>query len=181
MSLDRPRAERVPRAGTSSVYLRIVAVAATLATVTGGCVARKTAVLYPLPARSSDQVAVVSGMDEQNGAVFIEAVDGVRLNEQPWHDYSLLFGPDRVNDVELLPGTHELEVSWIIGKGGRSVDNAVLKLDAEAGHRYTVHADEMRPSNAWTTVELFIAGGRSTWTAWITDGTSGAIVAGVRP
>ena len=162
--------------------LCVLALLCLIAVVSNGCtVARKTATLYPPPERPLDQIAVVNGEDDGNGAVFIEVVDGTKLNDQPWNNFSPFLSAPRVNDLQLLPGLHILEVSWIIGKGGRSTSNAVLKLNAEAGHRYKVWADEIPPESAWKRIDLFIGGGRSSWTAWITDAQSGAVVAGAPP
>lgn len=170
-----------PAHGRRTRRLGALALLSLIAVGSSGCVARKMATLYPPPERPLDQIAVVSGEDDGNGAVFIEVADGTKLNDHPWEWFIPPFSPARVNDLQLLPGVHTLEVSWIVGKGGRSTSNAVLKFNAEAGHRYIVWAGEIPPGGAWKSIGLFIGGGRSTWTAWITDAQSGAVVAGAPP
>lgn len=151
-----------------------------IALLCAGCSVTKVARLYPGPEQTEEKIAIVRGEDDFNGAVFIEKVDGVALNEGEFRYFSPAFGPPRVIEVHVLPGPHVIEVSWLRG-WGRSISNATVAIDVEAGRRYEVWADNIPPDSRLKRVGLAVFGGRSSWTAWVVDAASKQIVAGHPP
>jgi hypothetical protein len=126
---------------------------------------------YPGPARPREHLATVKAMDEgfQFGGgvkMHVEKVDGVFLDPSHLSTY----------EVELLPGTRTLEVSFERMGNAKSVSNLRLVFEAEAGHVYEVRGTDKQSESI---LDQFA--GRGLWTAWIVDLNNGAVVAGEAP
>lgn len=110
--------------------------------------------LYGGPARPLDQVALLTNeWGFWSERVYIVRVDARPIARQPY-----------TYELELRPGLHVIEFGYD-GAYGHSLDNAVLLLNAEAGHHYEARADWQAFHSGWGS--LF--GGRGTWVASIFD------------
>ncbi len=118
-----------------------------------------------------DQTAIVSAPKNPwiGYYVTIESVDGLRVSRSAF----------RTVEVEVPHGPHVFEVSYIAGPES-SIQNALVVLNAEAGHRYTIHANGLQEGFGHELLKGLI-GGRGRWVAWIDDDTSHEVVAGQRP
>jgi hypothetical protein len=115
--------------------------------------------------------------------VFIESVDGQRLNSIELKDWVPICSEPRVGEIRVLPGEHTIGVSYRGGKGGDleiSTQEALLAFVAEPGRTYAVHAARVK-GDGWKELRYELLGGRGIWTAWVTDAASGQLVAGQKP
>jgi len=113
--------------------------------------------LYEGLARPADQVALLTNAwGFWSERVVIVRVDDTKIPRQA---YSY--------EVELNPGLHIVEFGYD-GAYGHSVTNAVLSLNAEAGHHYEARAHDRGPDRVWGAV----IGGPGTWEGSIFDITA---------
>lgn len=115
---------------------------------------------------AAEQVAVVYAENSVwvRNIVFIQRVDGAPVERSAF----------RSQEVEVLPGPHTFEVSYL-GGNSYSTSNVVVPLEAQAGRRYQIMAEPIR--------EGFWKGmvpGEGSWTAWVEDAATGAVVSGQR-
>jgi hypothetical protein len=115
---------------------------------------------------AAEQAAVVYAENSVwvRNIVFIQRVDGAPVERRAF----------RSQEVEVLPGLHTFEVSYV-GGDSHSTSNVVVSLQVEAGRRYQIKAEPIRES-FWKG----IIPGEGTWTAWVEDAATGAVVAGQR-
>ena len=149
-----PRAKSTARVGRTLARLRLVLLAALLAS---GCLGKTghTYKLYPGPERPPEELAVV----EFGERVTSIRIEGMRVDKG---DY------DR---IELLPGTYQIDwrttfsVSPMVNPQGYDKIAAMATVDLEAGHEYSVNSDRT-------------TGPGYTMRWWLEDTTTGAVVAG---
>jgi len=158
----------------TSAALRNAAIAGVLLVVATqlGCAPTRMLRGYSGPARPPETVALV----ELHWAVFgwklsLEKLDGVQVREFSW------WHTPSITEVELIPGWHTLEVSFVFDTSKKSTTNAVVRFDAQAGQTYRLLAAEV-PEGFWAEASRAVFGGQGRWTAWVVDTTTGQVVGG---
>ncbi len=135
-----------------------------------GCSTPSNVRTYPGPVLAADQVAVLSCVTTSAGflGMGVGAADVVRIDGEK-------APPSRSGKYELLPGPHRVEAGFSsAGLGSSSrVSKKSIELDftAKAGEEY-----ELRGKETATTQALIGLPGK--WTAWITEKSSGQVIAG---
>jgi hypothetical protein len=125
--------------------------------------------LYDGPARASAETAVLKIQWNPLGpSARIESINGKSLQKGRVFAVNL-------KQVELLPGTHTLEVSYFHGPAS-SINNATLTFTCKAGGLYELHAAPI--DEGFGRAFSVAVGGRGHWTAWIIDAESQEILAG---
>lgn len=80
-----------------------------------------------------------------------------------------------IQEAELLPGAHALEVSYFYGST-KSIDNSKMTATFKAGGIYELH---VAPVDEGFRGALAVgAGGKGHWTAWIIDAGTKVVLAG---
>lgn len=127
---------------------------------------------YEGPALGTNNVGILKiHQDPVHYVAFIQAIDGASINEGKGQVFN------NTEDVELLPGKHEVAVSFMDTNGGRSLSNAILSFKSEASHVYELYVAPIK-RGLGEVLGTMVVGGKYNWTAWIVDCGSDKVVAG---
>jgi hypothetical protein len=113
---------------------------------------------------AAEQVAVVYAENSVwvRNIVFVQRVDGAPVERRAF----------RSQEIEVLPGLHTFEVSYV-GGNSHSTSNVVVPLEAQAGRRYQIRAEPIR-EGFWKD----IIPREGSWVAWVEDAETHAVVSG---
>jgi len=125
---------------------------------------------YDGPALESNKVSILKIHQDSWRAAMVDVIDGAPIRKSKQPEFN------NTETIELLPGEHQLTVSYI-DTNGHSLSPAILSFKAEGGHLYELYAAPEKRTSAQVLGSMFF-GGKYHWTAWIIDGRSKELVAG---
>ena len=127
---------------------------------------------YDGPPLESQKVAVVKiHQDPWHSCALVEAIDGAPIRKAKGPEFN------NTETLELLPGKHQLEVSYLDSNGGHSISDATIEFTSEEGHSYELFVAPENRTSGQVLGSMFF-GGKFHWTAWIIDCESKKVVAG---
>jgi hypothetical protein len=126
---------------------------------------------YDGPPAETNKVALLKVQRDGNIILSVDKIDGQLLTK----------GEHIVNTaskIELLPGHHELLVSYRDSNGNRSTRDSIISFDAEMGKSYELRGAP-RERGFWKDFWQTLTWQHWYWTLWIIDSESKNVVAGI--
>jgi len=129
---------------------------------------------YPGPPRGTNEIGLVKFQHDflYGRAVFLQRIDNARFGMG--HPYN------NTRQIELLPGLHDLELSYFDGNSGaQSVDNFSINFNCQGGHVYDLFAAPIQNSKEFP-AKFGLLHETFYLATWIIDEQTEAVVAGNR-
>jgi hypothetical protein len=161
-----------PRCVGLVCYLRCLPLLAIMSLLLVGCgTTGKYVRAYQGTPANTNEVALLKVQKGFSFTAIVEDVDGTPLNQGKW------YVSNNTQELELLPGKHDLEVAYSDSNMGRSISNAPISFDAEAGKTYELHVAPLERSFGQGLRDQFTSA-QFLWTLWILDTETKKVVAG---
>jgi hypothetical protein len=127
---------------------------------------------YAGPALGPDKVALLKIQRNFWGAILtVDTIDGQPLKKKT-------LANNNTEEVELLPGQHELQVSYKDAGNDRSVSDAKISFLAEAGKNYDLLGAPCERSFGKEMAYALTLHTTWYWTLWIVDSQTKKVIAG---
>ncbi len=155
-----------------ATFLALAIVAFALAS--SGCRSTGKHILaYEGPPRATNEVVLLMA---QRGSFWalVEKIDDSPINKTGKRIFN------DTTEIELLPGSHSVEVGYYDVTKARSVENAKLTFICQLGHEYKLCVAPLHQSFG-PFLKRMVIGGRFQWTAWIVDAQTGEVITGGPP